>query len=142
MKDKISVKKLNGLPGTLLYTLRARYLETKRDDGIINDPKSVEIMESIDHDFSKFDFIAKSKILIAECTFVVDEHIERALAGAHMHVDEFVKMIKCLDNERIIITHLSQRTHIGQAKKILKEKLGDELYPKVLMLMDRKHRQF
>ena len=82
------------------------------------------------------------KILIAECTFVVDEHIERALAGAHMHVDEFVKMVKNLDNEHIIITHLSQRTHIGQAKKILKEKLGDELYPKVLMLMDRKHRQF
>jgi ribonuclease Z len=93
-------------------------------------------------DFSKFEFVAKSKILIAECTFVVDEHVERALAGAHMHVDEFVKMMKGLDNEHIIITHLSQRTHIGQAKKILKEKLGAELYSRVLMLMDRKYRQF
>lgn len=94
------------------------------------------------HDFSKLDFVAKSKILIAECTFVVDEHLDRALAGAHMHVDEFVKMAKDLENEHIVITHLSQRTHIGQAKKILREKLGKDLYSKVSMLMDRKYRQF
>lgn len=93
-------------------------------------------------DFAKFDFIAKSKILIAECTFVIDEHIERALAGAHMHVDEFARLAKELDNEHIIITHLSQRTHIGQAKKILREKLGKELYSRVLILMDRKYREF
>ena len=92
------------------------------------------------HNFSKFEFIAKSKILIAECTFVNDEHIDRALAGAHMHVDEFVEMVKSFDNEHIIVTHLSQRTHIGEAKKILREKLGQELYSRIIILMDRKYR--
>jgi ribonuclease Z len=89
------------------------------------------------HNFAKFDFIVKSKILIAECTFVVDEHLDRALAGDHMHIDEFAKMISGFDNEHIIVTHLSQRTGIGAAKKILKQKLGAELYAKTILLMDR-----
>ena len=92
-------------------------------------------------DFSKHDFIVKSKILIAECTFVDEEHIERALAGRHMYVDEFAQMIEGFENEHIIITHLTQRTHVGLAKKILKQKLPKKQYDKVIILMDRKHRQ-
>jgi len=90
------------------------------------------------HNFSKLDFIAKSRILIAECTFMVDEHIDRALAGAHMHIDEFARMINDFDNEYIIVTHLSQRTAIQEAKKILKAKLDSRVYEKVILLMDKK----
>ena len=127
-----------GLASARIVELKKRGLEI---DYIVELPIVTYLGDTRYHNFSKFDFIVKSKILIAECTFVIDEHIERALAGAHMHVDEFVKMIKDFDNEHIIITHLSRRTNIGQAKKILKEKLGEELYSRVLMLMDRKHRQ-
>jgi len=90
------------------------------------------------HNFSKLDFIAKSRILIAECTFMDDEHIDRALAGAHMHIDEFARMINDFDNEYIIVTHLSQRTAIQEAKKILKAKLDSRVYEKVILLMDKK----
>jgi ribonuclease Z len=89
--------------------------------------------------FGKIDFVAKSKILIAECTFIDDEHIERALAGAHMYMGEFLRMLDELDNQYIVITHLSQRTGIVEAKRILKEKLNDRLYGKVMLLMDRKN---
>ena len=89
--------------------------------------------------FAKFDFVVKSKIMIAECTFVDDEHIERALAGAHMYMSEFLRMLGELDNQYIIITHLSQRTGIAEARKILKEKLNSQLYEKVVLLMDRKN---
>ena len=41
MKPKVSLKKLKGVSKTLLIPLRGRYLETKRDGGIINDPKSL-----------------------------------------------------------------------------------------------------
>ncbi len=93
-------------------------------------------------DISKIDCIANSKILIAECTFVVEEHIEKAQAGRHIHVDEFVKMISCAQSEHIIITHLSQRTPIAQAKSVLREKLSKDDYRKITFLMDAKHRQF
>jgi O-methyltransferase involved in polyketide biosynthesis len=44
--------KLKGVPATMLITIRARYLETKEKNGIINDPKSVEILDQIEYDFS------------------------------------------------------------------------------------------
>ncbi|MGD0784234.1 MAG: MBL fold metallo-hydrolase [Sedimentisphaerales bacterium] len=90
--------------------------------------------------FAKLDYVAKSKILIAECTFVSDEHTDRALAGDHMHVDDFAKMLAEFENEYVIITHLSQRTHILDAKKILKEKLSPAIYEKSVLLMDKKSR--
>jgi ribonuclease Z len=88
-------------------------------------------------DFSQLDYIAKSKILIAECTFFADEHIERADAGKHIHIDEFTKLIGKLDNEHIIITHMTQRTGMGEIKKILREKLGTQHYSRITLLMDR-----
>ena len=86
------------------------------------------------------DYIVKSKILIAECTFFVDEHSERADAGRHMHIDEFVEMISNLDNEHIVITHLTQRTRLSEIRSILKKKLGQDRYRKVLLLMDGRGR--
>lgn len=49
-----STAKITGVAETLMITLYARYLETKRDDGVIKDEKAVEIVEKIDYDFTKF----------------------------------------------------------------------------------------
>jgi len=59
------------------------------------------------------------------------------MAGDHMHIDEFAEMLGKLNNEHIIVTHLSSRTGIGAAKKSLKKKLSAELYAKTIILMDR-----
>jgi O-methyltransferase involved in polyketide biosynthesis len=53
--NKASTTKITGVAETLMITLYARYLETKRDDSIIKDNKAVEIVENIDYDFTKFD---------------------------------------------------------------------------------------
>lgn len=45
--------KLTGVSETLLIPLYVRYIETKRKDHIINDPKSIEILNNIDYDFNK-----------------------------------------------------------------------------------------
>ena len=89
-------------------------------------------------DFSQLEYVAKSRILIAECTFFVTEHAVRAEAGRHMHIDEFAELLEKLDNEHIIITHLTQRTGISEVRKILKEKLSKKKYDKVVLLMDRR----
>ncbi|MBW4559379.1 MAG: class I SAM-dependent methyltransferase [Trichormus sp. ATA11-4-KO1] len=52
--NQASTAKITGVAETLMITLYARYLETKRDDGIIQDKKAVEIVEKIDYDFTKF----------------------------------------------------------------------------------------
>jgi ribonuclease Z len=92
-------------------------------------------------DYSEIDYISNSKILIAECTFFLDDHKERACEGKHMHIDEFAPMLERMNNEHVIITHLTQRMGVGQAISILRKRLSEECYAKVTMLMDRKWRE-
>jgi len=89
-------------------------------------------------DFSQLEYVVNSRILIAECTFFIDEHAGRAQAGRHMHIDEFARLIEKLENEYIIITHLTQRTYISEIRRILKEKLPKEKHEKIMLLVDKK----
>jgi len=72
MIDKVSLEKLKGIPETLLIPLRGRYLETKRKNGIVNDPKSVEIIDSIEHSFSERDLPWDSQMMISARTEIFD----------------------------------------------------------------------
>ncbi|MFH1614012.1 MAG: MBL fold metallo-hydrolase [Planctomycetota bacterium] len=89
-------------------------------------------------DFSQLDYVANSRILIAECTFFADEHTDRAAAGRHMHIDEFAGLIEKLHNEHIVITHLTQRTYMSEIRKILKARLGSKKIAKITILMDKR----
>jgi ribonuclease Z len=89
-------------------------------------------------DFSQLQYIVDSKILIAECTFYIDEHADRAIAGKHMHISEFGKLIETLNNQHIVITHTTQRTPMFQIRKILKDALSPEKYAKIVLLMDQR----
>jgi len=91
-------------------------------------------------DFSQLKYVAESKILIAECTFYIEEHTIRAEAGRHMHINEFAELIEKLQNEHIIITHTTQRTPMRQIHKILQEALSAEKYRRTILLMDKRAR--
>lgn len=93
-------------------------------------------------DFSQLDYVANSQILIAECTFFEDEHTDRADAGRHMHIDEFGPLLERMNNRYIVITHLTQRTSVGQARAMLRKRLPSDVFKKIYFLMDRKYRQF
>ena len=80
MNSKISLHKLEGVPRTLLIPLRGRYLETKRDEGIINDPKSVEIIDSLEHDFGESELPWDGQLLMAVRTEILDDAIKKFLA--------------------------------------------------------------
>jgi len=91
-------------------------------------------------DFSQLKYIAESKILIAECTFYQAEHIERAEAGRHMHINELAVLLEELQNDYIVITHTTQRTPMWDIHKILKEVLSPEKYNRVVLLMAKRQR--
>jgi len=91
-------------------------------------------------DFSQLKYIAESKILIAECTFYEGEHSGRAEAGKHMHIDEFATLLEKLQNEHIIITHITQRTPMREIRKILKDALPKKIYDKITLLMTKRPR--
>jgi ribonuclease Z len=133
--------------------LRPEYLELsgpelvalKKKGVIIDTPLEIPIVTYLGDtsyvDFSQLDYIANSRILIAECTFFEDEHTERADAGRHMHIDEFGPLLERMNNQTIIMTHLTQRTSVGEAKAMLKKRLPAEVFKKMIILMDRKYRQ-
>ena len=73
---------LTGVPETMLIPIRARYLESKRENGILSDPKSIEILDRIECDFSgKKEVSMGSQIGISIRTEILDEQASRFLAG-------------------------------------------------------------
>lgn len=89
--------------------------------------------------FEALDFVANSKVLITECTFYEEDHRDRAEAGNHMHISDFVRQLDNLNNEHIIITHATQRTNLTQTKRILANTVPERWKEKIHLLMDREH---
>jgi len=73
--------KLKGIPETMLIPLRARYLESKRENGIISDHKTIEILDQIECDFSgKKEVSIGSQLGISIRTEILDEQVNLFLA--------------------------------------------------------------
>ncbi|MBE0537537.1 MAG: MBL fold metallo-hydrolase [Phycisphaerae bacterium] len=114
-------------------------VELKKQGIAIDNPVEIPLVSYLGDtqylDFGQLPYVARSKILIAECTFYIDEHAGRADAGRHMHIDEFAKLVEDLENEYVLVTHLTQRTSMAEAKKLLREKLSPATLGKVFLLM-------
>lgn len=73
METKINLK-LKDIPKTMLIPLRARYLETKQKYGIIHDPKTIEILDKINFDWSgKNEVSSKTQMGVSIRTEILDE---------------------------------------------------------------------
>lgn len=118
-------------------------VELKKQGVTIENPIEIPLVSYLGDtsyaDYSQLDYVSKSKILIAECTFFENEHIGRAEAGKHMHIDEFGPLMERMENETILITHLTHRTSVLDARKMLGKRLPAEVFKKVIILMDRSH---
>ncbi len=87
--------------------------------------------------YSELPCVRDARALLIECTFFEKSHLERARAGRHIHIDDLPKMLEVMNNEQIIITHITRRTHLGAAAKMLKKRLSAELQEKIFFLMSR-----
>ena len=92
-------------------------------------------------DFLELDCVRQAKILLLECTFVEPDHLSRARAGYHMHISYLSNIIPKLENERIVLTHLSRRSAFSEARELLRRELGAEAERRVRFLMDVKYRK-
>ena len=146
--------------GSVGYTIIEKRKKLKEEYLNLNGPQIVELKKQgieIDNkveipivsylgdttyaDYAAIDYVSKSKILITECTFYLDEHIDRAQAGKHMHIDDFVKLTESMENEHILLTHLTQRISIAEARQILKKRLSKQIFDKLIILMDHRGRK-
>lgn len=77
-----------------------------------------------------------AKVLITECTFLEPGHRDRAAVGKHLHLDDVVELLKRSKAEAVILTHLSRRTHMGEARKQIDAAVPDQERGRVHVLMD------
>jgi ribonuclease Z len=91
-------------------------------------------------DFFDLDFVRNSKILLLECTFVEPDHRERARAGRHIYVGDLPTILPRLNNEKIVLIHLSRRTGIGTAKAFLRRELGEAVGQRITFFMEHRRR--
>lgn len=62
MSGSIAANIADNVSDTLFIPLYMRSLETRRADGIINDPLACELVDRIDYDFSKYEQVPKNQL--------------------------------------------------------------------------------
>jgi ribonuclease Z len=80
--------------------------------------------------------VLNAKVLITECTFIDADHRERAKIGKHLHVTDLARLLTNTRNEAVVLTHLSRRTHMGEARSTILKTLPANLRDRAFILMD------
>ncbi len=89
----------------------------------------------------RLDFVRKTQALILECTFFDREHVPRARAGNHIHVVDLPEILEAIPEAQVLLSHLTRRTDIRVAKRILQRILKPSDTGRVSFLMDRPPRR-
>ncbi len=70
---------LTGIPATMLITLWAKAVETKRENPILTDHRAAQMVDAIDYDFSVFDSCWKSQVGVAIRSMIFDRETKNFL---------------------------------------------------------------
>jgi len=82
--------------------------------------------------------VRKSQIVIAECTFTEDDHVERARVGKHLHLRDIVEWLPVLECQKLVLIHLSRRSNLVEARKQLLKLVKRQHSDRVEFLMDHR----
>jgi ribonuclease Z len=90
---------------------------------------------TLGHVFDEPD-VQQAQVLITECTFFEPAHRTKAKAGKHLHLDQLLEVLPRLKNEHIVISHVTRRTGIRRARRLLAKKLDEATMARIHFLMD------
>ncbi len=82
--------------------------------------------------------VLESQTLITECTFLEPGHKDRAAIGKHLHLDDIVRLLERCKSSAVVLTHLSRRTNMNEARQQIDEKIPPEHRDRLHVLMDRR----
>ncbi len=124
-----------GLPQEKLRELRDRGVEITR---ILDVPLVAYLGDTAPGPPLLREDVRQAQIVICECTFVEPEHRERASIGKHLHLDDIIEWLPLLECEALVLTHVSRRTNLASAKRLLAERAHKGDPGRVFFLMDRR----
>ncbi len=96
--------------------------------------------DSADGSYFDLDHVRDAKLLIMECTFFDPDHIVRARAGRHLHVSDLESIFSRVRSPNILLTHITRRTGIGAAKRMIQDSIQKSDFDRLTILMDRPQR--
>lgn len=124
-----------GLEGPELVELKRKGVEITRRQEV---PLVTYLGDTAKSNYSDLASVRDSRVLLIECTFFDEEHVRRARLGRHLHVNDLAAVLEGMNNEKVILTHLTRRTYLGEARKQLKKTLTAEQLERVSFLMSRR----
>ena len=125
-----------GTPGQELARMRKSGVEIQYK---IEVPLVTFLGDTAIGDVFKHPDVLNAEILITEVTFFDPAHKSKAKHGRHLHVDSFIDLAPSLQNQHIVINHVTRRTGIRRAKQMLRKRLGEERMKNIHFLMDFEH---
>lgn len=87
--------------------------------------------------FLDLGFVRASQAALIECTFFDRDHVDRARAGRHIHVSDLPRVLEAIPNAQVLLTHVTRRTALQQAKRLLADVLKPADRERVGLFMDR-----
>jgi ribonuclease Z len=73
----------------------------------------------------------RAKVLMIECSFVLDGHQERAAKYRHIHIDDIAGFADRFENELIVLTHFSRRYSAAEIREAVRRRLPAGLVERV-----------
>lgn len=132
VREKLKPEYL-GTPGPELASLRKRGVEIQYRLEVplivfLGDTSAGPVFDQPD--------VQNAEVLITECTFFDAEHRTKAKAGKHLHLEALAEILPKLKNQHVILGHVSRRTGVRRARRLLARRVGEERMRNISFLMD------
>jgi len=125
-----------GLSGPEIVDLKRKGVEVTNT---VEAPLVAYLGDTAKANYSHLPHVANATALLIECTFFDEEHLTRARHGKHLHVSDLPEVLEGMNNQRVIIVHVTRRTNMAAARKALKKSLPSAVLDKITFLMSREH---
>ena len=132
VREKLK-QEYHGTPGPELAAMKRRGIEIQYRLEVpmiayLGDTTAGPVFENPD--------VQNAEVLITEVTFFDPDHRNKAKLGRHLHVEQFLPILAKLQNKDVVLIHVTRRSGIGRARRILRKRLGDEAMKRIHFLMD------
>lgn len=124
-----------GLPGPKIVELKKRGVEIEQK---VEVPLVAFCGDTAEGAWQEQGSVRRAKVLILECSFFEADHVRRAREGYHLHVRDVARIISGMENEFIVLHHVSRRTFLRDAKEALAKLVSPAAMERVVFLMDRR----
>lgn len=124
-----------GLDSPAIVALKKKGVEITRK---VEVPLVAYLGDTAKSNYSDLPYVRDAEVLLIECTFFDEDHVRRARLGKHLHVTDLPAMLEGMNNKHIVITHITRRTNMADARRLLRKELKKEILDKLVFLMSRK----